>query len=139
MHAVLYNRASGALALIGLVLAFLLPADGLGVDLCWFYSATGLPCPGCGLTRSVTNIAHFEPAMAWRYNPFGFAAFGLMLSMVFFALMPQKTRDTAHKHLETHKVGFQAALFTMLAALMFFGVGRLIHHLWVGHAFPPAP
>ena len=33
----------------------------------WF----GIPCPGCGLTRSFISLAHGHWSEAWRYNPAG--------------------------------------------------------------------
>ena len=42
------------------------------VPLCWFHSMTGLPCPGCGLTRSVFAIGGGDFADAWRYISFGY-------------------------------------------------------------------
>jgi hypothetical protein len=53
------------------VLSFLLPEGGIGAPLCWFKLQSGLPCPGCGLTRSVTAAGHFDPVTAFHYHPFG--------------------------------------------------------------------
>jgi hypothetical protein len=38
---------------------------------CAFRTATGLPCPTCGLTRSVVMSLHFEFARAWNMAPVG--------------------------------------------------------------------
>lgn len=35
---------------------------------CFFYQATGIPCPGCGLTRSVLSLLHGEIFSSLRYN-----------------------------------------------------------------------
>jgi len=35
---------------------------------CGFHAATGLPCPTCGLTRSVVMSLHGEFARAWNRN-----------------------------------------------------------------------
>jgi len=40
-------------------------------ELCGFKRFTGLPCPGCGLTRSWTYLAHGDPVTALRMNPVG--------------------------------------------------------------------
>ncbi len=52
------------------------------VPLCWFHSMTGLPCPGCGLTRSVFAIGGGDFADAWRYNPFGYVVYGVLLVLL---------------------------------------------------------
>jgi hypothetical protein len=54
-----------------------------GPVLCPFRLATGLPCPGCGLTRAWVLIAHDDLGAALRANPFGYvtmaAACGLIV------------------------------------------------------------
>ena len=42
-----------------------------GPLLCPFHWATGLPCPGCGLTRSVVALAHGDLAGALFFHPLG--------------------------------------------------------------------
>ena len=41
-------------AWVVLVVALVHPPHGLGVEVCWTRAATDVPCPGCGLTRSVS-------------------------------------------------------------------------------------
>ena len=51
-------------------------------DLCFFHRETGLPCPGCGLTRSWAALVHLDLAAAFRYHLFGpplFLFTGLMV------------------------------------------------------------
>jgi hypothetical protein len=38
---------------------------------CAFHAATGLPCPTCGLTRSVVMSLHGDWALAWNIAPAG--------------------------------------------------------------------
>ncbi len=76
------NRSFGpvdAFALIGVVgfaiarwvpIATLIPFWG-----CGFRKLTGIPCPGCGLTRVADRFAHFHFIGAFKANPLGtFAA-----------------------------------------------------------------
>ena len=66
--------SAGAAAAI--LLAAVLPPGGLPIiGICWFHRLTGLPCPGCGLTRSICAIARGELSAAWSFNPFGFLFF----------------------------------------------------------------
>jgi hypothetical protein len=68
-----------ALAILSVVLAasaFLPPpqADGRIMHLpsiCPFYTLTGLPCPGCGLTRSFVCLAHGRFAESFHWHPLG--------------------------------------------------------------------
>ncbi len=44
-------------------------ADGPGI--CPFAMMTGLPCPGCGLTRSWVAFMHGDVGASFRFNVFG--------------------------------------------------------------------
>jgi hypothetical protein len=65
------TTSAGALA------AALLPmpgADGRILHIpatCPFYQMTGLPCPFCGMTRSVICLAHGRLAESLHYHPLG--------------------------------------------------------------------
>jgi hypothetical protein len=59
--------------LIGLVIGSLLPLTWLTSvpSLCPFKVLTGLPCPGCGLTRSSVAFLHGDPSTSVFYHPLG--------------------------------------------------------------------
>jgi len=44
-------------------------------SLCLFYHLTGLPCPGCGLTRSFVFLGHGHFVEALHWHPLGPAIF----------------------------------------------------------------
>jgi hypothetical protein len=59
-----------------------LPAGGslLGLPtLCGFRIATGLPCPGCGMTRALVCAAHGHWHEAAQFHPMGPAVFVILL------------------------------------------------------------
>jgi len=78
------RRLAGGFALMGIgafaVAAWLDPYDAsgrplthgthrqLGLPPCLMNLATGLPCPACGMTTSVSLLVHGDPAAAWRTN-----------------------------------------------------------------------
>lgn len=67
-----------------ILFAYLLPLAGMsepGYSICWMYNSFRLPCPGCGLTRSVISFYHLDFQKAWFYNPFG-----IIISISFFML-----------------------------------------------------
>jgi hypothetical protein len=47
---------------------------------CTFRRTTGLPCPGCGLTRSLTEIIHGHIASGFEYHPLG------LLTLIYLTL-----------------------------------------------------
>lgn len=75
------NRSFGtvdALAVMGVIglsiarwvpIATLIPFWG-----CGFRKMTGIPCPGCGLTRVADRVAHFNVLGALKANPLGTVA-----------------------------------------------------------------
>lgn len=70
-------------ALLSAVLAasVLLPPPGADgriwhiPSICPFYQATGLPCPGCGLTRAFVCIAHGNLVESLHWHPLGLLVF----------------------------------------------------------------
>lgn len=67
----LFRPAS--LALVGLIVGGALPLEWLtgGPSFCPFKLFTGLPCPGCGLTRSAVAFLHGDPSTSLFYHPLG--------------------------------------------------------------------
>lgn len=39
-----------------------------GHAVCIFHNLTGRDCYGCGMTRALFSLLHFDPAAAWEYN-----------------------------------------------------------------------
>jgi len=50
--------------------------------LCFSREWLGVPCPGCGLTRSFICLGHGQLARAWHFNPAGVLMFGLVVCQV---------------------------------------------------------
>lgn len=66
-----------------LILLVLWVITGLfGSGMCIFKARWGIPCPGCGLTRSVLLILQGRFAEAWAMHPFGYG--WLAFFVVFF-------------------------------------------------------
>jgi hypothetical protein len=65
--------------LIAAILALLLFLFGdlfLGQQpVCLYHAVLGVPCPFCGITRSVYAFMHMQFAEAWAYNPLIFGLF----------------------------------------------------------------
>lgn len=57
----------------------------VGLPMCSFAAMTGLPCPGCGLTRSTHAILRGDLAHAFHTQPFAFIVSPLLAGMLAFA------------------------------------------------------
>lgn len=74
----------GALTLV-FAAAILLPLPGADgriahlPDVCVFYRLTGLPCPGCGLTRAFVCLEHGHWAESLHWHPLGGLVFGIFV------------------------------------------------------------
>lgn len=81
------GSGSVGLAALGVVaLAAAALADPATIEdgpvICPFRLITGLPCPGCGLTRAWVYIVHGHWGDAVDANPFGYLALGVALAFI---------------------------------------------------------
>ncbi len=121
----LFSRGAGLLGVAAITAGLLLPTEGLGVDACMLHRATGLPCPGCGLTRSVTNILHGEFARAWAYNPFGFVFAAFFVALAGGLAVPRAwvRRWEVEPPVSDRVMGVGTGVLVLL--MMAFGLGRM--------------
>ena len=81
------NAGAVCLLLLGVFAASVLlplPAASTGQiahlpSVCLFYTLTGLPCPGCGLTRSFVCISHGHLRDSLHWHPLGLVVYGVFL------------------------------------------------------------
>jgi hypothetical protein len=59
---------------------------------CPLHAIGGIPCPGCGLTRSFVHLAHGDFAAAWEANRMGPAMAGAVLAQFPYRLAVLATR-----------------------------------------------
>jgi hypothetical protein len=80
--------ALGLIGLGGLLVARFIPVARLipfwG---CGFRRLTGIPCPGCGLTRVAERFAHFHLLGALKANPLGTVAAAFFAAMVVLSVV----------------------------------------------------
>lgn len=114
-----------ALAGVGaVVVARALAPDRIedGPVICPFRLLTGLPCPGCGLTRSWVYLAHGQWGDSFVAHPFGVVAVALVLALVVAVVAARVRRGPAPD------LGAQVRrpwLAILLGAWVVFAVARL--------------
>ncbi len=109
------------LSIIALGVALLLPLGAVDVSICVFYNMTGLPCPGCGLSRSLHSFVHLQPGHALMYHPLGF--FGA-LGAVFFTLTA--VWRAPGRLFERYKHHTAFAMGVLAVALIVFAIVRIV-------------
>ncbi len=97
-----------------------MPQNGFGISICFFHNITGLPCPGCGLTRSVAAVLHLHFWEAMRFHPLGIAA---CVAVLFFAISGLH-RQTADFYIR-HSKSITVLLVSAGVILVIFGTIRI--------------
>ena len=61
-------------------------------SICWFHNFTGLPCPGCGLTRAWVTMAHGQLGESLAWHPLGPLLFVTALGYVIWSSWAARCR-----------------------------------------------
>jgi uncharacterized protein DUF2752 len=118
------SKAAFWVAASVLVATFLLQPDGYGFSICTFKNATGLDCFGCGMTRGVTSLTHMRVEAAWRYHPFAFVFWPLLITLAMGIIPPVGRRLVQISR--SHGRLVNRLLWTAMLAFFVFGVVRLV-------------
>lgn len=109
---------------VALGVAFAMSPDHIedGPVICPFRRLTGLPCPGCGLTRSWVYGAH-----GWWKESFAAHPFGLLLVLAVVALTAAVVvaRVRARPAPDLDRIVRHPVVLVVLAAWLVFAGGRL--------------
>lgn len=105
---------------------------GFGIpSSCGFRILTGMPCPSCGLTRSVTLTLHGDLRTALSMHPLG--PFVTLVAGIHaaFALASLTSPAVARRHVSPNAVGWAYGAFVLV--LVAVGGARLLGYV----AWPP--
>jgi hypothetical protein len=116
--------------------ALLLPPEGLGLPLCQFKLMTGIPCIGCGLTRSFIGMAHLDVARAGFYHPAGVLLFPLVALTAALLPLPARVRERLARWVESRPCLLNGLGWFTLALSMVYGFGRMA---WLLITRQPSP
>lgn len=127
-HAYWIGKHCTLLAWAGILIALLSPPHGSGIPLCFFESATHVPCPGCGMTRSLSCAIRGMFTESWNYHPFGLFVLALFLLTAVQSLFPKSRRDRLAKFMQSHSRFFNRFYTGFVVAFISFGVLRAVVH-----------
>ena len=124
---VILNRLSVFVSLSAIVSSFFIPPDGIpGFAVCLSSYVTGIPCPGCGLTRSISSISHGAFAKAFFYHPFGFIIYPVFVFLGTYALLPKRIKEKVKKYLMTKNDHIGTFYLFFIYSFIAFGAVRFI-------------
>jgi hypothetical protein len=134
LAAVSSTEVTAAIGVGGIVIAALLPAGGIedGPVLCPFRALTGLPCPGCGLTRSWVYLMHGDVGSSLASNWFGPV---LIVAVVVLAVVAVRSRVSGNRPADLDKLVKNPVVLALFGLFLAYGAIRLI--LTMTGAIPP--
>lgn len=117
-------------SLLAILVILAMQPDGIGFSVCLFQNLFGLPCPACGLTRSMASILHFEWVKSFLYHPLG----GIVLAYLTLCLVSNQPDYLKSKLAARHKI-WQRIISAQFLILLFLGVwiARITSSLFIYH------
>jgi len=112
---------AGAALLVSFLWA---PASFPHVELCLFRRFTGLPCPGCGLTRGFCAISHGRFSLAFALNPFAFVFYAGALLVLAWPLL-QRAFPAATARVNISRI-LSIAVPTLVFGMIVYGIARIV-------------
>ena len=131
----IFSRSAVIVSALILCVTAALPSDGAGVPLCLFKALTGLPCPGCGLTRAFSSLLHGQFAKAYAFHPFVFLFVPLAFLLAAQGLLPQASRETLAQWSRQHHAALRRGYLSLIAGFIGFGALRLV--VFAAWGLPP--
>lgn len=92
---------------------------------CPFFRVTGIPCPGCGLTRAVILLLKGDVLASLRFHAFAPILLLTAVSLVLVLLLPRSITQPVISKVETleKQTGFT---FVILVGLILYWLARLL-------------
>ncbi|MCP4806354.1 MAG: DUF2752 domain-containing protein [Proteobacteria bacterium] len=91
----------------------------MGFTICLAYMTMGIPCPGCGLSRSVANTLEGDLPQALWYNPMGPVVALVAVVFAVTAFLPQARLESfwvwQGALYKRRKLAFDSVFYTYLA------------------------
>ena len=133
MAGALFTRWAAAASALLLILAFawpLMPFWRMGA--CTFNMLTGgVPCPGCGLTRSVCWTVEGRLDKAFEMNPFGIEVVALAAFLLAAGLLPPLKRRVLAWMRSRPRLA-DGLIWGHLGVFTAYGLGRIVFVLVTG-------
>jgi hypothetical protein len=92
---------------------------------CPFFSLTGVPCPGCGLTRACMLLLRGEVQASFKFHAFAPAFIVFISILIVSTLLPRSVAETLRHKIETleRRTGITIII---LGGLILYWLARLV-------------
>lgn len=117
-------------------MAAISPPHGLGINVCWFSGATGLPCAGCGVTQSLSCGLRGLWLESWHYHPMGLFILALFGFIAVQSLLPRPARERLAQTMRDRAFFFNTLYLAFVVVFVGLGFARALSHFGAGHLFP---
>lgn len=125
-----------ALALVVLVASFVLVPGRTGPDLCPLHRLTGLPCPGCGVSRGLMFLSHGDWSEALGANPWVLVVWPLLAAMALSLVVPARSLAAFEAFVARQEPWPSRLVRVLLVAFFGFGLVRFVYFAASGAWFP---
>tara|TARA_B110000438_G_scaffold213382_1_gene205615 strand:+ start:1118 stop:1540 length:423 start_codon:yes stop_codon:yes gene_type:complete len=132
---ILFIRKAQVTVFLMLLVGIILPSSGMGIPLCMFKHLFSLPCPGCGLMRSVSSVLHGDFLKSWGYHPLGICFVAVAVLFVFNLVMPRRSVSVVRRFFSKHNDPLEMLLIAFVAFFIGFGGIRLTAYLVTGSSY----
>jgi len=121
------DRVALGFSSVYLGVAALIPPGGAPkwADICILHRITGLPCPGCGMTRSLGHLLRGDVAHSLTYHPMGIVLAPALLLAVVLWIGPERWRTWAVARARPHEKLLAVLIVGGFALFMLYGLVRL--------------
>ncbi len=100
--------------------------ERIGTEFCWLRALSGLPCPGCGLTRSVCHLARGDAAQALWFHPFGLLVLPFSVTAASSLLWPAAFRARVRRAIDRHRGGVESTYRAVVLVFLAYGFLRAV-------------
>ncbi len=135
-HHSLFTPSARYLALFAVAASFVLPFSGFGFDVCPLHRFTGLPCPGCGMTRAFVLWSSGDPLLALGANPFVLFLYPAFVLLAVITLLPPSGYRAVEQFVSARAAGIGRGYRLVVYAFLGFGMGRFVLFFLLGERFP---